>query len=165
MGQSQRESALWFSNGDATFTQRPLHFNVGRELPTPVGSVQRGRASKDFGQPWILRCGFARIDIWGAISCVWTPIYSSNLWYGVRNLRSLGVWNQKKSCAKRSEAISYVPTSLGAEKSVLGPMDLFWLQKCRFWSKWDFGEIVFKNDRLKWNSNVNPTSWDCSMPF
>ena len=32
-------------------------------------------------------------------------------------------------------------------------------------SKWDFGEIDFKNDRLKLKINVNPTSWDYSLPF
>ena len=34
-----------------------------------------------------------------------------------------------------------------------------------FLSKSDFGEIDFKNDRLKLKINVNPTSWDYSRPF
>ncbi len=38
-------------------------------------------------------------------------------------------------------------------------------QTRRFLSKSDFGEIDFKNDRLKLKINVNPTSWDYSRPF
>ena len=54
---------------------------------------------------------------------------------------------------------------LGPNKLTLGPVDLFGLRKRQFLSKWDFGEIDFTNDRLKLKINVNPTSWDYSMPF
>ena len=54
---------------------------------------------------------------------------------------------------------------LGPNKLTLGPVDLFGPKKRRFLSKWDFGEIDFTNDRLKLKINVNPTSWDYSMPF
>ena len=47
-----------------------------------------------------------------------------------------------------------------------GPFCTFFGPQQRwFLSKWDFGEIDFKNDRLKLKINVNPTSWDYSRPI
>ena len=47
----------------------------------------------------------------------------------------------------------------GTHKLTLGLVDLFGATKRRCLSEWGFGEIEFANDRLKMNSNVNPTSW------
>ena len=43
-------------------------------------------------------------------------------------------------------------------------MHLFGPRNRQLVSKSYFGEIDFTNDRLKSKINVNPTSWDCSMP-
>ena len=44
-------------------------------------------------------------------------------------------------------------------------VNLFCLYIYIYISEWDFGEIYFTNDRIKVKINVNPTSWDYSMPF